>query len=201
MSRAIDRVVFQAAESLGNSLNKFYPSYGRNGLNERNLTYQLAKAFESRRNAYAFMEVPFLNAATGRYDFRIDCMLFDKDQVVFVECKRIYSPEKVDQLLVDFQRMNTNNLAPVLEKFTTRKLRARKVYRMMLSETWQKPIADWWGKCNGGRDWDRSWLPEHRGVIEVKTFNNGNTLYWLYAYEQLLFPIEATLEQTRDIKR
>lgn len=187
MSRVINRVIRQAAESLGSSLDQFYPSYGRNGLNERNLTYQMAKAFESRSDAYAFMEVPFLNTATGRYDYRIDCMLFDKDRVVFVECKRLYKPEKAQQLIVDLQRMNAENLAPVLEKFTAEKPRSRSVYRMILAETWQKPITEWWKGSNSGRTWDGSWLPEDRGVIEVKTFDNDKTLYWLYAYEPLLF--------------
>ncbi len=193
MSRVINKIICQAAENLGESLKEFYPSYGRNGLNERNLTYQIAKAFESRSNAYAFMEVPFLNTLTGRYDYRIDCMLFDKERVVFIECKRLYKPEKAQQLLVDFQRMNATNLTPVLEKFTGRKHRSRTVYRMILSETWQAPIAEWWKSSGSGRDWDNSWLPDDRGVIEVKTFSNGKTLYWLYAYEQIEVNLDSNV--------
>lgn len=185
VSRVIERVIRQAAESLSGSLHEFYPSYGRNGLSERNLTYQMAKAFESRSNASAFMEVPFRNPATERYDNHIDCMLFDKERVIFVECKRLYKLEKARQLMIDFQRMNIENLEPVLKKFTASKPRVRKVYRMILAETWQKSVTEWWTSTNSGRTWNGSWLPEDRGVIEVRTFGE-TTLYWLYAYEQLL---------------
>jgi hypothetical protein len=185
VSEVITSVLQQAAQNFAASLDEFYPSYGSNGLNERNLTYQMSKAFAARSNAHAFMEVPFLNPVTERYEFRIDCMLFDPTTVAFVECKRLYSPEKAEQLRLDFHRMSAINLAPVLEKFTRAQTSERSVYRVMLAETWQKATVDWWTAKDSSRSWDNEWLPDERGVFEVKTFENGNTLYWLFAYEQL----------------
>lgn len=188
VSRVINSVIRQAAENFAASLSAFYPSYGRNGLNESNLTYQVAKAFETRSNAHAFMEVPFLNPITRRYEYRIDCMLFDNQQVLFVEGKRLFTPEKAEQMRIDFQRLKVENLVPVLEKFNPSHTRTRSVYRVILAETWQEKTAHWWKMKDSSREWDNSWLPEQRGMVEVKTFDNGNTLYWLYAYEQLELP-------------
>jgi hypothetical protein len=128
VSEVITSVLQQAAKNFAVSLDEFYPSYGSNGLNERNLTYQMSKAFAARSNAHAFMEVPFLNPVTERYEFRIDCMLFDPTTVAFVECKRLYSPEKAEQLRLDFHRMSAITRAETSE---------RSVYRVMLAETWQ----------------------------------------------------------------
>lgn len=189
MSRVINRVIQQAAQNFADSLSAFYPSYGRNGMNERNLTFQLANAFGARNNAHAFMEVPFLNPLTQRYEYRIDCMLFDKERVFFVEAKRLFTPKKAAQLRIDFQRMGTENLAPVLEKFVAPSTKARTVYRLILAETWHKNIVSWWRMEDSTRAWDNSWLPDDRGVVEVKTFDNQRTLYWLYAYEQLEIPL------------
>ncbi len=184
MQQLIKQVIDQAAANLSASLDVFYPAYGRNGLNERNLSYQLAKVFETQNNAaHAFMEVPFINPDTERYEHRIDCMLLDTETVAFVECKRLYSPEKAEQLRLDFERMNVQNLIPILDNFVGSHRIARKVYRVMLTETWQKLTVDWWVARDNSRSWNNDWLPEERGVVEVKTFENGNTLYWLYAVE------------------
>lgn len=185
MNNVIKQVMDQAAANLGASLDVFYPAYGRNGLNERNLSYQLAKVFEARDGAHAFMEVPFMNPQTERYEHRIDCMLLDKETVAFVECKRLYSPEKAEQLRNDFARMNSHNLMPILDNFVGAHRIDRKVYRVMLTETWQKLTVDWWVDRDRSRSWNNDWLPQDRGVVEVKTFDNGNTLYWLYAFERL----------------
>lgn len=184
LQQLIKQVIDQAAANLSASLDVFYPAYGRNGLNERNLSYQLAKVFETQNNAaHAFMEVPFINPDTERYEHRIDCMLLDTETVAFVECKRLYSPEKAEQLRLDFERMNVQNLIPILDNFVGSHRIARKVYRVMLTETWQKLTVDWWVARDNSRSWNNDWLPEERGVVEVKTFENGNTLYWLYAVE------------------
>ncbi|MGC5700725.1 hypothetical protein J4P02_11065 [Pseudomonas sp. NFXW11] len=184
----INRVIQQAAENFSDSLSAFYPSYGRNGINERNLTFQLANAFGARNGAHAFMEVPFLNPLTQRYENRIDCMLFDKERVFFVEAKRLFRLEKAEQLRNDFQRMNAETLAPILKKFVSPTTRTRSVYRLMLAETWHSNIVNWWQKEDTARGWDHSWLPDNSGVVEVKTFDNQKKLHWLYAYEQLEMP-------------
>lgn len=189
MSTVINRVVGEAAKKLSNSLMSFYPAHGANGFNERNLTYQLARAFEARSNAHAFMEVPFKNSLTGRQSYRVDCMLFDKDRIIFIECKRLYSVEKTNELRADFARLNAENLTPLLGKFTASIPRPRKVYRMIVAEAWQRKnkagIVDWWKGETSPHDWDHAWIPDNRNAIEVMTFKNGNTLHWLYAYEEM----------------
>jgi len=188
VSRVINRVIQQAAENFSHSLSAFYPSYGRNGINERNLTFQLANAFGARNGAHAFMEVPFLNPLTQRFEYRIDCMLFDKERVFFVEAKRLFRLEKAEQLRNDFQRMNAETLAPILEKFISPSTRTRSVYRLMLAETWSPNIVNWWKKQDTARAWDNSWLPDNSDAVEVKAFDEQETLHWLYAYEQLEMP-------------
>lgn len=185
MTRVLKQVIKQAAANFSASLDVFYPAYGRNGFNERNLSYQLAKAFESRSGAHAFMEVPLKNLKTERFDNRIDCMLIDKKIVAFVECKRLYTPEKAKQLSADFERMSADNLFPLLTKPDCPRCTGRKVYRVMLTETWQKRTVEWWVARDSSRQWDHGWLPEDRGFVEVKAYEGGSTLYWLYAFELL----------------
>ncbi|WLH27377.1 hypothetical protein [Pseudomonas canadensis] len=188
MKHLIKQVIDQAAASFSASLDVFYPAHGRNGFNERNLSYQLAKAFESRVGAHAFMEVPFENAKTGRISYRIDCLLVDTQTVAFIECKRLYSPEKAQQLGDDFKRMNVENLEDIVKRIKCADGAERKVYRVMLTETWQKKTVDWWGARDTSRSWNNDWLPEQRGFVEVKAYQGFNTLYWLYAFEQLEIP-------------
>ncbi len=185
MKRIIKQVIKQAAANLSASLDVFYPAHGRNGFNERNLSYQLAKVFETRKGAHAFMEVPFQNSNTKRFSYRIDCMLIDPKIVAFVECKRLYSPEKADQLSKDFDRMNAANLTPIVKKLEAFQRTKRKVYRVMLTETWQEKTVDWWMGRGESRRWDSTWLPEDRGFVEVKAWEGSNSLYWLYAFEQI----------------
>ncbi|MCA9319986.1 MAG: hypothetical protein KDB53_04590, partial [Planctomycetes bacterium] len=89
----IETMLRSAARGFRGSLNLFYPSVGRNGFNERNITFQLAHAFVTAKG-HAFFEVPFKAKGKHRTDNHFDACLFDERICVLVEAKRLYSSEK-----------------------------------------------------------------------------------------------------------
>lgn len=183
MSKIIKSVIVQAAKNFANSLRYFYPAHQNNGFNERNLSYQFAKAFEERPEACAFMEVPFQNQAAGRFDNHIDCLVFDAHITIFIECKRLYSREKAESLSEDLRRMSAENTLPLLDKLCRGRAPSKKRYRMVLVENWQESILNWWMARPSKINWPRELLPKTLtyGYIEVKPYQDG-TLYWLYAF-------------------
>ncbi|WP_312960123.1 hypothetical protein [Stutzerimonas nitrititolerans] len=186
LSKIIHSVVADAASGLNSSLNHFYPAWGRNGFNERNLTYQMAKSFEKRKASCAFMEIPFFDSNREVYGKHVDALMFDRYVALFVESKRLYSPDKLEQLRLDYERMTVENLGPVLESLCLRPSAARKSYRVILAETWSTAVSDWWEGKDSPRSWSRAWMPPDTGVIPVRTWkDSGATLYWLYAFSPL----------------
>ncbi|WP_225776451.1 hypothetical protein [Pseudomonas sp. Marseille-Q5115] len=167
-------------------MDHFYPAHNTNGFNERNLTYQFAKAFENRKNSCAFMEVPFFNKKREVFSHHIDALVFDKRIALFIESKRLFSPDKVSEIKADFERMNEANLLPVLEKLCLRQNPNRIPYRLILAETWKEKVTDWWMGGDTTVTWDRSWIPKDRGVITVKEWEHSSAkLHWLYAFSPL----------------
>lgn len=186
MSKIIISVINDAASALNSSLNYFYPAWGENGFNERNLTYQMAKSFEKRKASCAFMEVPFKDARRNVYGYHIDALMFDRYVALFVESKRIYNIDKMEELWRDYERMTLANLRPVIDNLCLRPIEARKLYRVVLAETWSSEIARWWMGEESSRNWDRSWLPHNRGALPVRVWSEqGATLHWLYAFSPL----------------
>lgn len=186
MSKIIHSVIVDAAATLDESLNYFYPAWGKNGFNERNLTYQMAKAFERRKASCAFMEIPFLDQERKVYGKHVDALMFDPYLALFVESKRLYSAEKLNELKLDYERMTISNLQPVLDDLCLRLSGRRQAYRVILAETWSARVAHWWAGKESSLEWDRTWLPNATSIVPVRTWSDsGSTLFWLYAFAPL----------------
>ncbi|GEM_PF-4379197 len=90
------------------------------------------------------MEVPFKDARRNVYGYHIDALMFDRYVALFVESKRIYNIDKMEELWRDYERMTLANLRPVIDNLCLRPIEARKLYRVVLAETWSSEIARWW---------------------------------------------------------
>ncbi len=130
------------------------------------------------------MEVPLHNRMANRFDNRIDCLVFDEYMAIFIECKRLYSREKAESLSEDLRRMTAENTIPLLDKLCRGRAPSKKRYRMVLVETWQENIVNWWRTKPSKINWSREMLPSTMtyGSVKVKSYEDG-TLYWLYALE------------------
>ncbi len=189
MSRAIDRsltqIVHDAAQSLTNGLRHFYPARNKNGFNEANLSYHLAKVFEKRPGACAFFEIPLWNNTRAKFNQRIDCLVFDRHIAVFVECKRLYSNQKSSEIAADFKRLTWQATRQILDDMTDKPDIDRSVYRLVLMETWQQSVVNWWQGEASRLKWDCSWHPVTRGSVLIRNFDSDVSLYWLYGFERI----------------
>ena len=119
MSKIIEKAIATAAKSLAKSLTNIYPAHGKNGLDERNLTYQLAKSFEKTSGAFVFMEVPFPNSDTGRYGKKVDLLAIDVENktAIFVEAKRLHNKGLSECLAEDLSRMNKATAKSIIDEY------------------------------------------------------------------------------------
>lgn len=185
MFELIDNLVKQAAQKFGINLSVYHPNQGRNGFNEKNLTYKLAHQFESSTtdaniNPVAFMEVPLKNPNSERFDLHIDTILINESSVIFVEAKRLYSIEKMREMMTDWGRMEENNLTMITKNFPN-----KKIYRLIVAESWDSKITDWWIGKETKIKWDRTWLPQCVGSHPVTDIGK-HSISWLYAIESLM---------------
>ncbi|MCW2255224.1 hypothetical protein M2263_001315 [Providencia alcalifaciens] len=185
MFELIDNLMMQASQKFGKNLSIYHPRQGKNGFNEKNLTYKLAYQFESTTtdsniNPVAFMEVPLKNPKNNRFDLHIDTILINESSVILVEAKRLYSVEKMRAMNVDWERMNESGLNTIIKSFPN-----RKIYKLIIAESWNDEITNWWVGEETKIKWDRTWLPKHVGSHPVTDIGKYS-ISWLYAIESLM---------------
>lgn len=170
---------------------------GWNGCPEINITYHFAKQFDP----YCFFHVPFMteeayraslekpkNLKRPKYSNHFDAFVYDPERkvAIIVEAKRLFNTSKLMSLVGDCNRINQNignlehntGIASVLHRFECRhgiRIDRRKVFSLILVETWQKDIELWWtlgkrdfnrkkrnGEISNRRDWD-AWHKQYNG--------------------------------------
>ena len=108
--QALESLIAKACGTLDAGLQVFWPAVNhmRNGLSEAHLTLQLAHAAQSA-GWCAYPEVGSQSFEAGHT--RIDLMLLKPEEsgssscLALVECKKLYSVEKAEEMLQDLQKM------------------------------------------------------------------------------------------------
>ncbi len=178
-------VLEAAASRLSSSLERFEAWHKDEGITERNLSFHTAAAFLAvEPDASVVLEVPFSAGDSGRADNHLDAYLFSPNIGYMVECKQLYSREKLTSLVQDARRLDQRLLASVLARH--RGPVPVHVHPVVLADAWRLQIERWWV---AGSDpaclWPREELPAGwaYGSLTVRELNPGplGTLFWLYA--------------------
>jgi hypothetical protein len=164
----------------------YYPSHGRTGFTERNLTFYYCKNLldalrqtepEGSERSFAWMEAPL---EKGEH---IDAVVFSpsRDSVFFIEAKRMSNPrQKIEEIESDIERLlkpdNRNHIAD--DKRWTNQ------YILYLADVWLESnekcgIPFWWtGKaCLPGMQGRSSDAPDH-GVTFPMQVSEKHGLDW-----------------------
>lgn len=157
---------------------------GKMGLTSATLPF-FENEFVKRPNARAFMEVPYFNKELEKYNKRIDCVVFDQRNAIFIECKRLYKSVKAEELKRDIKRLNKSTIQGMLNHSFIN-TQPSNIYRLAIAETWQESVANWWLGNSSNISWSQGGFPtglyfSGRVVFEM----NSRKLYWLYAYEKI----------------
>lgn len=203
----IEGVVRSASKAFSEMLADFYPAFGYNDFNEKNIVLQLSQAFHSRywhpqqtrksRIMGTFLELPVCKTITKDKPRRIDGYFYNSNYALFVECKRLYSKEKSEQVIADIHRLR--KWVPALLRYkwidkTIRKhipvYRPNRVYQLIVCSHWDidsmKSTVNWWEKGSGQEDnhWCQDDYPtdmKYRSLL-IRSYPEWGDYYWLYCY-------------------
>ncbi len=184
-SRNIERIVRHAGLLMSESLWDYWPSEGDNDIPERNISLYLAIAFH---------EKGFKCFAEGNWndstDKRIDFLAVNPETGIAVcgEFKKLYSAEKCQSMLDDFNRIQSFVPLEHCGKYKPK-------FGILAATTFKPNIVKWWSTSDGENPSDHeSWklLYKHMkdaywGSVPLNSYDEDTKLestekhYLLYA--------------------
>jgi hypothetical protein len=204
-NKYIEDLIVISAKNFSSAVAVFYPAVDGNGFNERNISFQLAHTFVSQKEgSSAYMEVPFYNPENEKWDKHIDCFMLNKDIGIFLEAKRLYSIEKMQEIADDCHKLKKGVKAILNDKkqfWWNEKDKPQKIYCMVVGEVWVnaktdrgKNIVTWWKTGEGApsKEWEdcNNKFPEkaYYASHSVKDFDKeGDSwqVHWIYGYFEI----------------
>lgn len=166
--KKIENLVKKSAELLGRSLDKYWPvvNPGMNGVQEANLTLHLA----SQAIGCGFFVYPEAsNANSTRGHSRVDLLILSSDMVILVEAKKLYSSEKAEELVIDFEK--AKNFLFVNDGQDISLLEKKPKYILLLAITSEEVNKKWWNNpysWDSGGKWDKL-----KSVLDKATFRSS----------------------------
>lgn len=104
MEKKIEKAMETLRSDYQESLESYDPRKGKNGITERNLTFQFVKAFlQQNDKAHSFMEVPF-KPRNQKYK-HFDAIIFDPVSLIIIESKRLFQIDKARDIHNDVDRI------------------------------------------------------------------------------------------------
>jgi hypothetical protein len=177
-------VLAAGASRFASALDLFQAWNKDEGITERNLSLQAATAFLNiEQGATVVLEVPFPGANERRADNHLDAYFFSPRIAYLVECKQLYSLEKLLSLAQDARRLD-NALYRHLSLRHKGPVPAQS-HPVILADTWQPHVARWWvSGSDPACRWPRQELPAGWSYGSIQVFSTGTgslgTLFWLY---------------------
>ena len=189
----IETIIKTSAQNFKRMLDNLYPAQGNNGFNERNISFQIANAFQNLyKNGNVFMELPLFNSKEKRWSYHVDGYFFTDEIGIFYECKRLYSAEKLDSIRYDVDKLQPKNVEESLKEMA--EIIPKDIYVLIVADTWSNGIREWWlDGTDDNKRWDRTsfmngFITGFQQVKEYKDWKYDNTLYWLYGYKKIKLP-------------
>jgi hypothetical protein len=185
MNEEVRNILRNAQSRFEKWLCRYKPWHGDNGITERNLSFQFATAFLNlNQNGLVFMEVPFAITTDGPRRYHLDAYLHTNEFDFLLECKIVFTSSHIRAIAADIERMR-HIPKHIYDRHIDTK--PNKTYGVVLAETWDHKIAEWWKNENKNKEmskWSRTGLPDdwHYDFIEVKQVTEERewTLFWLY---------------------
>lgn len=206
----IHDAMINGATSFGNALTQFYPAVKNNGFHEQNCVYYACKSLnEKNADSNVFQQLPFENKKQDRTDNHFDGLVINKGSAVFLEAKRLYSLGKAREVIADMARLNRLHIGNVLENDTAKSfsysisspaiwkkislVKPKKVYAIMLAESWDDRFSDWWMNIRNPSDkWNSlklnriDWQYFTSNVIDYTINGTIWNVKWLCAYREIV---------------
>jgi hypothetical protein len=183
MHEEIIKIIDNAQTRFKEWLDRYKPWHADNGITERNLSFQFATSFLSlNQNGLVFMEVPFAATPGGPCRYHLDAYLHSDEFDLLLECKIVFAPSHIRAIAADIARMKQELLLQINERHGGTK--PSKTYGVVLAETWNREIAEWWRGNKEMPKWSRDGLPDkwHYDFIKVTQVIEKTewNLFWLY---------------------
>ena len=192
----LEEVLAAGASRFAATLAQFQAWHKNEGITERNLSLQAATAFLTvEQEGAALFEVPFRGTKDGRADNHLDAYLFSPRIAYLVECKQLYSLEKLLSLAQDARRLDTALHQDLSSRH--RGASPAQAHPVVLADTWQTHVERWWvtGSDPACR-WPRQELPPNWSYGSIRVFSTGatsmGTLFWLYGIGPALPALNAS---------
>ena len=185
-SKLLDGTLRAAANNLRKALDAYWPSEGRNEVQEATPLLSVAHAFR-RRGFFTYGEVQVRNHRQQH----VDLLAFSPSHkiAICIEAKRLFSARTVSSIADDWDRLEDVRLP----REHTALPRGTICFRAVVGTAWRADIADWW--ANPGRmsprwrhpDWARmaaALRASHRGVQLLGRDPDWGVHSFLYAFRQ-----------------
>ena len=137
MDRILLEEVFKDYKNIYDSiLNAFYPSLGSTGFQERNLTVNFSKAYESayeKDTVFSWFELQFGDKKNNHFD----CLIINetRKEVFLIESKRFTNTtSKKSSVSLDIKRINDFVVGGMDDRF--KRYSGYKVYGLILADVW-----------------------------------------------------------------
>jgi hypothetical protein len=138
---AIESLVRQGASYLAAALWEYWPVNGNNEVGERNISLHVGRSL-SDAGFHCYAEAHSGQSTSQR----IDLVAYhpSASTILVGESKRLYSMEKLTEMLNDVERvLSFEPVAPLA--------RPKRSFGLLMATTWDPNVASWWSSADG--DW------------------------------------------------
>lgn len=162
--KTLEHTIRRAGASLADSLLEYWPSVGKNEMCEKNAVLHLGHAL-LKEGFYVYGECH----SNGNTDERLDLLALNlkESAQVMVEAKRLYSVEKVGDVIQDVDRLAAFRLTG---KDLNNALKDR--FCVLIATTWDEKYVQWWSSMDGEQP------SEHENWSVLNTHRALNDALW-----------------------
>ena len=100
----VDKLLKRAANTLSEGLNFYWPTWGKTGAHERNISLYVGHTLLESGRYFVFGESHKRKDTKQRFD--LVAVARDKSHVVACEFKQLWTPSRADSMTEDFHRLN-----------------------------------------------------------------------------------------------
>ena len=167
-------------------LERYYPSHGKTGFTERNLTVNFASAIEGiSMEAFTWYEAPIENKF-GQHDNHLDAVMFEpiRKEIFLVEAKRIKEPKEIESIGKDIQRIcSERNIDTIKNGLKGKKFETHfedaNIYGLIIADVWTKKknhneLPKSWENCKIKKEIleafvNKKFIDEYSGELGIET--------------------------------
>lgn len=176
-----------------------------NGYPEKNLVFHFLNALSKKKSFRFFLEVPFKNSESGKFDLHFDFFATDGEVGIFGEAKRLLQIGTFRGICYDADRLTDKKIINQILKNGGLRANELKIYSLIIAECWEPQDrnegltnSQWWEDGDERKNlWKgRKWKPwfEAYWKSKLREFEFGREkincpeenwdLFCLYAFKE-----------------